>query len=155
MHVCGATIILLAISIGVLVYSSIQVSKYTGENYTSDELCRRNKFIIMIAVGAVGIVLCSLRLGYLNWARRIFKGNMSISSAVKHIRSKAGILGALDYAKKHGWKIDNGSAGVPIEDILNNNLSYTNVRFPEMSAFVDYANKTLSIQTGEPKTVRI
>lgn len=113
-------------------------------------------FILLIAVSAVCILISLVRLGYMNWipSKLQFK-QAGMHSGWDVVTGRKNIKKAIKHARKHGWEIVGGNDNeLPIKDVVNGDLSYTNVRYPGLSATVDYDNRELTINFGEPKIIK-
>lgn len=68
MQICSLSVAIGLVSIAVLIYSAVEVSKVRPDAQ-GDELRRRNQFIVLLALSAVGIIFAAGRLGYVNLKR--------------------------------------------------------------------------------------
>lgn len=163
--ICPVSVAGLLVSIAILVYSAVALSRsdrVAQQTDTTEEERKRQTtlYIVLIAFSAAGVLISLARLGYLNWAAaklRLVQGNMHPQGGWELVRGKKHLKEALKHAKKHGWTITGADPGIPIKDLIDqeNKMRYTNTRFPDLTATVDYDSEELRFNMGEPKIIRI
>lgn len=92
MHLCSVTVLIGLISIALLIYSAVAISRFSQDNFYEHEwvtaVNMRNKYILLLVIASLGILFSAGRLGYINYINKVWS-----KSATMDIETNAAASG--------------------------------------------------------------